>query len=310
MSVQYPRSRPFCFLVLTVAFLLSAQLAPSALAKTTPTFFSYQIKDGVLIGGQEKIIVPLGKAYAFRYSVDNVGQSGPGKLIFRMYSGGALVWTQSLPVSANGTFTRQVPAPVFTKLTKNYGPFYLCATEQLVSGSAESKAPCSKWHWIPIEVPIAYVSNGCGGQTGVNILDKSQTKWLDTQKFAGITVVFKDACNVHDAAYSGVAVKDVFLKNKVVDYARWTRALIDSQFLSELQQACAKYLAPSAGTNPKVAAAIPDCLNWANRYYKAVRLVGNNFYDVNPVEKGIQGMYVESPNLGLPYGFGVRRDNA
>lgn len=310
MNLRTPRFH-LCHLTGSVVAMLFVVLAvPSALAKTIPTFFTYEIKDGVIVGGQEKIIVPLGKAYAFKYSVNNVGQSGPGRLIFRMYSGGTLVWTQSLAISANGNLTRQVPAPVFTKITKNYGPFYLCATEQLASGAAEPKAPCSKWHWIPIEVPIAYVSNGCGGQTGVNVVDKSQTKWLDTQKFAGISVVFKDACNIHDAAYSGVAVKDVFLKNKVVDYMRWTRALIDSQFLSELQQACAKYLAPSAGTNPKVAAAIPDCLNWANRYYKAVRLVGGNFYDANPVEKGIQGLYVESPNLGVPYGFGVRRDNA
>lgn len=305
MNARSSKSR---VLIPIIAMLFAAQQIPSAVAKTSPTFFSYEIKDGVVIGGQQKVIVPLGKAYAFRYSTNNLGQSGPGKLIFRMYSGGTLIWTQTLPVSGNGTFTRQVPAPIFTKQSGNYGPFYLCATERLASGAVEPKAPCSKWHWIPIEVPISYVSNGCGGMTGIHFIDSTETKLLDKRKFAGVVVPFKGACDIHDAAYSGVAVKDAFLKNKVVDYLRWPRKLIDSQFQSELQQACAKYLAPSAATNPQVAAAIPDCLKWATRYYNAVRLVGGNFYDADPVHSGIQGMYVESPNLGVPYGYGVQRD--
>jgi hypothetical protein len=295
-------------MIFAVAMLFSTQQIPSAFAKDSPTFFTCEIKDGLVVGGQEKVIVPLGTAYAFRYATNNFGQSGPGGLIFRMYSGGALVWTQTIPVSVNGTFTRQVPAPVFTKLSGNYGPFYLCATEQLVSGAVEPKAPCSKWHWIPIEVPIAFVSNGCGGMTGVHFVDSTETKLLDKRTFAGVVVSFKEACDIHDAAYSGVVVKDVFLKNTVVNYKQWPRTLVDSQFRTELQQAYAKYLTPSARTNPHVAAAISECLKWATRYYTAVRLVGGLFYDANPVLRGIQGLYVGNPNLGLPYGYGVKRD--
>lgn len=302
---SFRKAHIFRLVVAAAVLLLTSQTVSPALGKDV-TFFTYRIEPGVTIKGVPMTYVPLGKAYGIRYTVNNIGQSGPGKLNLKMYSDGTLVWSQSTAdITANGTYTRLIPAPVFAKTTKSHGPFYLCANAQLAKGDVEPKAPCSQWSWMAIEVPIAYVSNGCGGMTGSTIIDNAQKTVLDKRKIGGVVVDFRDACNIHDAGYSGVTVKNLFLKNTMVDYKNKSRALVDLMFKSDLSTRCVKYF----GT-PSKAKYLSTCLTWAQRYYTAVRLVGKSFYDTDPTKPGIQTEFVENVIAGLPVGFGVERSNA
>ena len=286
------------------ALLALAFNGSAAIGKEIPTLFNYRINPGVMIGKTAMTYVPLGKAYGIRYTVDNVGKSGPGQMIFNMYSDGTLVWTQPVQVSANGTFTRLEPAPFFLIGKKNYGPFYLCITAQTASGAKDVRPPCTKWNWIGIEVPIATVSNGCGGETGYKLLNETETGWLDKHMIDNLLFDFREACNVHDAGYSGVTVKDPIM-NKVTDFSHWTRNAIDTLFQFEIQMICMKTISTSNVSDTRKASMSTTCNDWAARYYRAVRLVGKAFFDSNPVKAGAQLLYIDAPLLaGLPMGVG------
>ncbi len=302
------RFRGSVLALVAIFSLLFAQQTLPAQAASSPTFFVYELTDGVIVDNAVKTYVPLGKAYGIRYRVDNTGASGPGSLIFRMYSDGTLLWTQTAKVSANGVFTRKISAHVFTKGTKNYGPFYICVTEVLASGKKDVRAPCTKWIWVPIEVPIAYVSNGCGGMTPSDWVNKKEIQMLDTQDLGGgIIVSFRNACNFHDAGYKGLTVKNPSI-GKVESTRHWTRKIVDDRFKQEILMTCAN-LAKLGLKDRKILlalpTAIPACNVWAERYYFAVRSVGALFFDADPTVPGNQGMYVTlPPSSGYPYNIG------
>lgn len=279
-----------------------------ALAKDIPAWFNYKINPGVVVDGATKTYVPIGKPYGIRYAITNVKNSGPGTMTFRMYSDGTLVWTQAVDVTADGTFTKMEPAPKFLASEKNFGPFYLCVTSKTTAGAKDVRSPCSKWSWIPIEAPIASVSKGCAGETGIKVLKKIESGWVDKLLIGGVVFDFRDACNVLDAAYSGLAVKDSTL-NKVTDFAHWTRKAVDTYFQFDLQMICMQMVSTSKASEIKKGEIATSCNSWATRYYKAVRQVGYNFFDANPAKAGIQSSYVEpDPGQGLPIGVG--RDNS
>jgi hypothetical protein len=299
------KSRIPVLALVAISSLLVTQQALPAKAATSPTFFVYQLTDGVIINNAVKTYVPLGKSYGIRYRVDNTGASGPGSLIFRMYSDGTLLWTQTAKVTSNGVFTRKISAHVFKAGTKNYGPFYLCVTEVLASGKKEDKAPCSKWMWVPIEVPIAYVSNGCGGMTPINWVNKKEIEMLDTRDLGGgIIISFRNACNFHDAGYKGLTVKNPST-GKVESTRHWTRKIVDDRFKQEILMACAN-LAKLGLKDSKILMALPTalpaCNVWAERYYFAVRTVGHLFFDADPTMPGSQGIY--TPISGHPSNVG------
>lgn len=303
----------FRVLLSTVAMgslLASAQIGASAVAQEKLPSFNYKVNPGVIVNKAVSTYVPLGKPYGIRYTISNVA-SGGGKMIFRMYSDGTLVWTQSVNATANGTFTQMEVAPKFSAKTKDYGPFYLCVTP-IASGIINVRPPCETWHWIPIEVPISLVSKGCSGETGVKFLTKIETGWKDKQLIAGLVLDFRDACNVLDAGYSGLTVTDPILKGmpvpntqKVKDFAHMDRSHVDLYFQFEMQMICSLTVSEMNASETKKSDASASCLKWANRYYKAVRQVGINFFDANPAKVGVQKSYVE-PALtsGLPIGVG------
>lgn len=290
--------------LLAVSSLLLTQQTLPANAASSPTFFVYELKEGVVVDNAVKTYVPLGKAYGIRYRVDSTGASGPGSLVFRMYSDGTLLWTQTAKVTSNGVFTRKISAHVFTKGTKNFGPFYLCATAVLASGKKDVRAPCTKWIWVPIEVPIAYVANGCGGMTPSNWVNKKEIEMLDTKDLgSGITISFRNACNFHDAGYKGLTVKNP-TTGKVESTRHWTRKMVDERFKQEILLACAS-LAKIGLKNRTILLALPSalpaCNVWAERYYFAVRKVGSFFFDADPTKAGNQGKYLGfSQNSGYP----------
>lgn len=279
-----------------------------AVGKDIPAWFNYKIIPGVIVDNVTKTYVPLGKPYGIKYTISNVKNSGPGTVTFRLYSDGTLVWTQVVDVTADGTFTKMEPAPKFLASEKNFGPFYLCVTSKTATGAKDVRSPCSKWSWIAIEVPIKSVSNGCAGETGVKFLKKIESGWVDKLLINGVLFDFRDACNVLDAAYSGLTVKDSTL-NKVTDFTHWGRATIDTYFQFDLQMICMQMVSTSKATEIKKGEMTTSCNSWATRYFKAVRQAGFNFFDANPAKAGVQTLYVE-PNalLGLPIGVG--RDNS
>lgn len=296
------------FALLAISSLLLAQQTLPAHATNPPTFFVYDLTDGVIVDNAVKTYVPLGKAYGIRYRIDNTGESGPGSLVFRMYSDGTLLWTQTAKVSSNGVFTKKISAHVFTKGSKNFGPFYLCATAVLASGKKDVRTPCTKWMWVSIEVPIAYVSNGCGGMTPSDWVNKKEIQMLDTQDLgSGIVVSFRNACNFHDAGYKGLTVKNPST-GKVESTRHWTRKIVDDRFKQEILMACAS-IAKLGLKDRKILlampTAIPACNVWAERYYFAVRSVGTHFFDADPTMPGNQGMYLGfSANSGYPANVG------
>lgn len=301
-------SRVFSFATILAVLLSLVGASNVALGAEIPTWFNYKINPGVIVNNVAKTYVPLGKPYGIRYSISNVENSGPGTMTFRMFSDGTLVWTQVVNVTANGTFTKMEPAPKFLATEKNFGPFYLCVTSQTATGAKDIRSPCSLWSWIAIEVPINSVSHGCAGETGIKFLKKIESGWVDKQIINGVSFDFRDACNVLDAAYSGLTVKDSSL-NKVTDFAHWARHNVDTFFQFDLQMICTQMILTSKASEIKKGEMDTSCQSWATRYYKAVRLVGFNFFDANPAKVGVQTSYVE-PNmlLGLPVGVG--RDNS
>jgi hypothetical protein len=303
--IQFRRnSLLFGFTVTWVVLLSLIGISTSASGKDIPIWFNYKINPGVIVDGTPMTYVPLGKVYGIKYTIDNADHSGPGTMTFRMYSDGALAWSQNVNVTANGTFTKMEPAPKFLTSEKNFGPFYLCVTSKTATGAKDVRSPCSKWSWIAIEVPITSVSKGCAGETGIQFLKKAESGWVDKQIINGVTFDFRDACNVLDAAYSGLTVKDS-ITNKVMDFTHWGRTTIDLYFQFDLQMICMQTISTSKASEIKKGEMTTSCNSWATRYYKALRQVGLNFFDANPAKTGLQTSYVE-PNviLGLPGSVG------
>ncbi|MDP1711713.1 MAG: hypothetical protein Q8K86_04560 [Candidatus Nanopelagicaceae bacterium] len=296
--------------IATIFVVLPSLIGTNATAATKeiPAWFNYKISPGVIVGGAAKTYVPIGKPYGIKYTISNVENSGPGSITFRLFSDGTPVWTQVVNVTANGTFTKAEPAPKFLKGEKHFGPFYLCTTSRTATGAKEVRSPCSKWSWIPIEVPIALVSNGCAGETGIAFLKKVESGWLDKQMIGGMTFDFRDACNVLDAAYRGLTVTDPSTK-KVMDFSLWKRQPIDMYFQFDIQMICMKVVSASDESDFKKGTTASSCSNWALRYFNAIRAVGFNFFDANPAKPGVQRSYVEPDVLlGLPASVG--RDNS
>jgi hypothetical protein len=107
----------------------------------------------------------------------------------------------------------------------------------------------------PALVSLASVSNGCGG--GVASEDP---RFFDALDYGGIKVSFRQACNVHDACYSGAVVRDPFTTppDRIVDFRGWSQERCDDAFLANMQTLCRKQI-PTAGTSPEWDEARDDC---------------------------------------------------
>ncbi len=132
----------------------------------------------------------------------------------------------------------------------------------------------------PKPVSLKSVSNGCGGgeaHTDPQIADTftfspvSGDKWI---------VNFRLACNVHDAGYSGVLVRDPLQGNKEIDFSTWSRKKLDKLFLTNLKQICWDQL---PGYSPLL---LTKCYALVHTYYALVRLVGELFFEANPITPG------------------------
>jgi hypothetical protein len=86
--------------------------------------------------------------------------------------------------------------------------------------------------WIAIEK----VSDGCGQEGS---LFRAHDQTYETDSGRKIRVDFTEACNLHDAAYSGALVWDS-INGGFVDFSnpRWTKAAINEKFKHDLQRLC------------------------------------------------------------------------
>jgi len=153
-------------------------------------------------------------------------------------------------------------------------------------------------------VPIASVSNGCGGAGWASFV-KAQNYLGNTSVYrdsnknplaAKYTVDFTEACNLHDAGYAGAVVYDKINK-RVVDYRKWSRADVDKKFLEDMRTLCRQRIPASA----KVA--LDNCLWWggwtsagAHSRFDFVRRWGNHFFDADPYQDGTQSTGLRANN--------------
>jgi hypothetical protein len=134
-------------------------------------------------------------------------------------------------------------------------------------------------------VDVRQVSNGCGGGD-----ISAKDRFIDTATFfetnnplgRSYVVNFRAACNLHDAGYSGAAVRDE-INGGFVDYFGWTKEQVDAKFLADLRQLCEAQIPPSAP------GALSDCKNnggkisgGAATYYSAVDTFGHLFWERRP----------------------------
>jgi hypothetical protein len=103
-------------------------------------------------------------------------------------------------------------------------------------------------------------------------------------------VNFVDACNLHDAGYSEAIVKDKLAHNKIIDYRKWSRLSVDTQFHNNLLYLC-RHQIPADQTAP-----LKQCATTAEAMYLAVRAAGGCFW--RPYDN--MEPWVFNPNVLVP----------
>lgn len=169
---------------------------------------------------------------------------------------------------------------------------HFCTTSPTNAGDtrcndlSRAKPVATPWPELPDAlVSLASVSNGCGGGVASN-----QPRFGDTSTYRNSNnplgkryiVNFRQACNMHDAGYSGAKVYDPF-SGKVLDLFGWSQKRIDDKFLADMRTLCERRIPASAPV------ALADCkarggkTSWgAKTRYNFVRSFGHRFYRARP----------------------------
>ncbi|MDO8732642.1 MAG: hypothetical protein Q7L55_08755 [Actinomycetota bacterium] len=298
-----------------------------------------ELHPGTFEGKQQVVYVPQGKGFDLWYYVSD--DSGYSRVAITIYSGGTQVDTPCCAeqAPAKAVLVNQFVAAVHPTNALEAGPYYACIGAEDPSGNKSINYPQSSCIWLSLEVPLNLVANGCGGQQWGPIAGRLQTRLLDKNTYFGVKVSFKDACDQHDAGYSGVTVMNQYL-GKVVDYRNWPRGTVDQWFLADLQTECDIQLknkltvfkrsycryGPTldrfvAGIKASHAVfAIPCALTsgmklqayiqpGAFTYFQAVRKCAVSAYDSDAIVPGIQHTH-KPPSSLSNYGLsGSSRDN-
>jgi hypothetical protein len=139
-------------------------------------------------------------------------------------------------------------------------------------------------------VPLTSVSYGCGG--GKATLERrfgDTSTYLDGNNPAGkrYPVSFREACNLHDAGYSGAKVADPLHGGRIVDFFTWTQLQVDDKFLEDMLLICNRSISALARS------ALADCRGTggktslgARSRYNFVRDAGDLFYQERPKLRG------------------------
>lgn len=163
-----------------------------------------------------------------------------------------------------------------------------------------TKSPCTSAQ----VVAISTVSNGCGG-AGWDSVVAVQNYLGNTSKYAdsninplahSYTVNFKDACDLHDAGYSGAIVRDK-INGGTVDFRTWSRKRVDEKFLADMRVLCRKQIPVRAQTALKNCMATGGNASFgALSRYHFVRRWGHLFFDADPYQEGTQGTGLRANN--------------
>ncbi len=162
----------------------------------------------------------------------------------------------------------------------------------LTLGAASPK-PKPAWPALPDAlVPIASVSNGCGGGEA-----SAQGKFGDISTYRdsninptakSYTVNFREACKLHDAGYSGAKVRDALHGGVVVDFFTSTRKAVDDKFLEDMILICERTIPASAAT------ALANCKATGGNFsagarsrFNFVRRFGGLFWKDRPKVRGL-----------------------
>jgi hypothetical protein len=124
-------------------------------------------------------------------------------------------------------------------------------------------------------IAIGKVSDGCGQEGSVF---RAHDQTYKTDNGQELTVDFNEACNIHDAAYSGALVWDS-INGNFIDYSepKWTKAAINEKFLRDLQRLCFRAFPDAAGMGAE--AALHTCLT-SNDVRKFGTWGAVSFYDI------------------------------
>jgi hypothetical protein len=128
----------------------------------------------------------------------------------------------------------------------------------------------------PALVSLASVSNGCGGGVA-----SSDARFADEWEFGAWRVNFREACNVHDACYSGTVVADPFASRpgQVVDFRTWSQERCDDAFLANMRTLCRRQISgPSPRVHSQMLDARNDCMFGEGRFQPSC----STFYSVVP----------------------------
>lgn len=131
-------------------------------------------------------------------------------------------------------------------------------------------------------IELAAVSNGCGGGVA-----SSDPRYGDTSSYRDsitpgdiYTVNFREACNLHDAGYSGALVWDPF-EGRYIDFSepQWTQEKIDEKFLRDMRTLCDRQI-PAGKDNALEACKGLNGTQGVSAYgrYLFVRASGGLFY--------------------------------
>lgn len=149
------------------------------------------------------------------------------------------------------------------------------------------------WPALPdAAVPLASVSNGCGGGEASlqgNFGDTSTYKDSNVNPTArSYTVNFREACKLHDAGYSGARVRDALHGGVVVDFFTWTRKAVDKKFLEDMVLICERTIPASAATALANCKATGGNASFgAGTRYNFVRRLGGLFWKDRPNVRGL-----------------------
>jgi hypothetical protein len=247
-------------------------------ADTWHTNWNGDCKVGVCLGGAPPTVEALpfteitkpGATIGLKFSVKD--DSGRARVYLNLYDGGRFVKGSN----KEGPATGQERVWTVTLADSLKGPLYFCVWAINASGQRTTAYHACKW--ISMLVPIAEVSNGCGGE-GWNSIVAIENYFGNSATYGGHKVVFTEACNLHDAGYGGQTVEDT-INGDIVDYHSWSRAQVDTKFKRDMGELCRARIPISAAT------ALRDCED--NIRYSIVRKFGHLFFDANLMEPGVQ----------------------
>lgn len=256
--------------------------------------------------------------YPLKLTFSISDNSGKTYGAMRLYSGGTAVKGASTKgFVKDGRYTLKL-----TKTPPGSGPFFWCAQAKDPSGNL-SPVKCK---WLSIAVPISRAKvNGCGTAGYGQTAEWLQNYFGDVREYGygsdRTAVNLRNACNIHDAAYSGITIYDG-LDKQYVDFRQWTRLEIDAKFRTDIRGLCQREL----GTSKRMAAHLRTCKQGAgigtivalipingmaaldnagaNTYFGLVRDYGGVGFDADATVPGTQP---QMPNRTFPPG-GVRNN--